>query len=136
MELNSSDKEKRQSAYSTQFFDFTPDAFVDSVTTPALDVVNEHLEAAKKMDRESHMIKHWFHHHQHHEDQDPPQFSFSIIGSYKDCMSRQVKEAVRIQNRPNSLNSKGEYGGGTITRLTVEKNKFEKKKTELEERRK
>ena len=48
MELNVTDKENRQLAYSTQFFEFTPDAFVDSVTTPALDVVNDHLEAAKE----------------------------------------------------------------------------------------
>ena len=86
------------------------------------------------MDRESHMTKHWF--LDHHEDQDPPQFRFRIIGSYKDCMFRQVKEAVRIQNRPNSLNSKGEFGGGNITRLTVDKSKFDKKKEELEEKRK
>ena len=48
MELNSTDNEKIQSAYSTQFFEFTPDAFIDSVTTPALDVVKEHLDAAKE----------------------------------------------------------------------------------------
>jgi len=46
MELDATDKERRQLAYSTQFFDFTPDAFIDSVTGPALDVVNQHLEAA------------------------------------------------------------------------------------------
>lgn len=48
MELNATDKEKRQLAYSTQFFDFTPDAFIDSITSPALDVMKEHLEAAKE----------------------------------------------------------------------------------------
>jgi len=48
MELEATKKERRQLAYSTQFFDFTPDAFIDSVTGPALDVVNDHLEASKE----------------------------------------------------------------------------------------
>ena len=51
-------------------------------------------------------------------------------------MSRQVKEAIRIQNRPGSLNSKGEYGGGRITRLVVEKSAVDKKKEEIKTRRK
>ena len=44
MELEATKKERRQLSYSTQFFDFTPDAFIDSITGPALDVVNDHLE--------------------------------------------------------------------------------------------
>ena len=44
MELDATNIERKKLAYSTQFFDFTPDAFIDSVTGPALDVVNEHLE--------------------------------------------------------------------------------------------
>jgi len=48
MELEATERERRQLAYSTQFFDFTPDAFIDSVTGPALDVVNQHLEAANE----------------------------------------------------------------------------------------
>jgi len=46
MELDATNIERKKLAYSTQFFDFTPDAFIDSVTGPALDVVNEHLEAS------------------------------------------------------------------------------------------
>jgi len=48
MELEATKKERRQLSYSTQFFDFTPDAFIDSITGPALDVVNDHLEASKE----------------------------------------------------------------------------------------
>ena len=38
-----------------------------------------------------------------------------------------------MQNRPGSLNSKGEFGGNTIPRLVVEENQFEKKKHDIEE---
>jgi len=48
MELDATERERRQLAYSTQFFDFTPDAFIDSITGPALDVVNQHLEASNE----------------------------------------------------------------------------------------
>ena len=44
MELDASENERRQLAYSTQFFDFTPDAFIDSITGQSVDIINEHLE--------------------------------------------------------------------------------------------
>ena len=94
--------------------------------------VGEHMKNASVLDRESHIVKHWF--LSHPEDKEPPGFKFRVVGQYKDCLSRQVKEAVRIQNRPGNLNSKGEFGGGRIPRLTIEKDEFEKKREELEER--
>ena len=77
---------------------------------------------------------HWF--LDHPGEADPPKFRFRVIGSFKDAMSRQVKEAIRIQNRPGSLNSKGEFGGGGITRLVVEKSLHEQKKEDIGRRRK
>ena len=52
---------------------------------------------------------------------------FRVLGKYKDCLTRQLKEAIRVQNRPDNLNSKGEFGGGTIPRLVVEKSDWESK---------
>jgi len=48
MELEATDSEKKQLSYATQFFGFTPDAFVDSIHVPSIEIVNEHLEAAKE----------------------------------------------------------------------------------------
>jgi hypothetical protein len=48
MDLEATDAERKQLAYSTQLFDFTPDAFVDSITAPSLDYINNHLDAAKE----------------------------------------------------------------------------------------
>jgi len=47
MELEATDSEKKQLSYSTQFFGFTPDAFVDSITAPSIEIINEHLDASK-----------------------------------------------------------------------------------------
>lgn len=46
-------------------------------------------------------------------------------------MTRQIKEALRVQNRPGNLNSKGEFGGQTIPRLVVEQSEYEKRKDDI-----
>ena len=46
MELDASEQERRQLAYSTQFFDFTPDAFVDGVSGACYEAINEHLDVS------------------------------------------------------------------------------------------
>ena len=86
--------------------------------------------AAKGLDRGSHMVKHWFLDHQ--EEASLPAFRFRVLGKYKDCLTRQLKEAIRVQNRPDNLNSKGEFGGVTIPRLVVEKPDWERNKEEIQ----
>ena len=44
----------------------------------------------------SHMVKHWM--TPRPEDQSWPPFKFKILGGYRDCLSRQVAEAIKIQN--------------------------------------
>ena len=92
----------------------------------------EHVAAAKGLERGSHMVKHWF--LDHPGLSELPKFKFRIVGKYKDSMTRQIKEAIRVQNRPGNLNSKGEFGGSTIPRLVVEVTDYEKKKAEFEKR--
>ena len=93
--------------------------------------VKEHWKAADEMDQDSHMVKHWF--LDHPELMEQPAFRFRIIGKFKDCLSRQIAEAVRLSLRPNSLNSKGEYGRCVIPRLVVEESAFLRQKREKEE---
>ena len=47
MELDASETERRQLAYSTQFFEFTPDAFVDAVAGPSYEAIDEYLDVSK-----------------------------------------------------------------------------------------
>ena len=91
----------------------------------------EHLEDLKSLNKESHMVKHWF--LDHPGERDPPKFDFKIIGKYNDCLTRQIKEAMRIQNRPGTENSKGEFGGGRIPRLKIDKSEYEAKMDRLKE---
>ena len=46
MELEANDLEKRQLSYSTQHFGHTPDAFVDSIATPSIEIINENLQVS------------------------------------------------------------------------------------------
>ena len=55
----------------------------------------------------------------HPELDTPPLIDFKITSMYKDCLSRYIGEAIRINySKDNILNSKGEYLNNC--RLTVE----------------
>ena len=89
----------------------------------------EHFKDAADFSEGSHMIKHWL--TSHVEEETCPDFKFRIVGSYKDCLTRQVSEAVMIHySKDILLNSKNEYNSNCLTRLTIDENKFEKKTRE------
>ena len=53
------------------------------------------------------MVKHWINHHP--EETTQPESRFKIKAAYKDCLSRQVAEAIHIHySRDELLNSKKE----------------------------
>ena len=54
-------------------------------------------------------------------------FKMEITGTFKDALSRQAEEAVRIQarNPSESMNSKSQFNHPPIARIVVEK-KFKK----------
>ena len=65
----------------------------------------------------------------HKEEEDQVTFEMKVVGRFKDPMSRQIDEAIRINNRePKTLlNSKNEYYGPVIRRKVLEnKNKTTK----------
>ena len=92
----------------------------------------EHVRDAESFSKKSHIVKHWI--SSHPELLHPPLFSFKITQQFKDCMSRQIAEALRIQNSQDSLlNSKCEYLQNCITRLTVNEEDWERKERERRE---
>ena len=92
----------------------------------------EHLKDAEDFSPSSHMVKHWM--HAHEEMKTCPDFSFTILSRFRDCLSRQVAEAIQIlYTKDQILNSKNEYMANCLTRICVEENKFERKKREREE---
>ena len=63
-----------------------------------------------------------------------PAFRYKLKRTFKDCLSRQVHEAVAIflADEP-LLNGKNEYMSNCISRVTVNEDNFEKKKREFRE---
>ena len=79
----------------------------------------EHLRDAKSFSTKSHIVKHWM--NAHPSLPSPPAMEFSVTGRFKDCLSRQISEALMINNSTDVLlNSKGEYGHNSVTRLVVQ----------------
>ena len=75
------------------------------------------------------MVKHWL--SAHAELLEPPKFRMKVVGSFKDALSRQLSESVRIDLRGGGvLNSKTEYSRCRIPRLVVDMDEWKRKKTE------
>ena len=93
----------------------------------------EHVRDAKAFSDSSHIVKHWM--TSHPSLPNPPMMGFSITGRFKDCLSRQISEALRINmSRDSLLNSKREFGHNSVSRLTVTEDMRERRERErLEE---
>jgi hypothetical protein len=85
----------------------------------------EHWQDAISNKEESHMIKHWM--NDHPEEKKVPVFKFKIVSSFKDALTRQVAESVRIDIRgQNVLNSRTEFSRCHLPRLTIDLEEWEK----------
>ena len=70
---------------------------------------------------ESHQVKHWV--LDHPELNAPPKFKFKfkLISSFKDSLTRQISDAVRIKMRGvEILNSKSEFNRCRVPRLRID----------------
>ena len=80
----------------------------------------EHLSAYANKSADSVLYKHKALEHEGEE----VEFVMEITGVFKDALTRQAEEAVRIKNRKNGelLNSKSEFNHPPIARIVVQKN--------------
>ena len=63
-----------------------------------------------------------------------PPFGFKIKKSFKDCLTRQIHEAISIyMSESELLNGKNEYLNNCIARVSVDEDAYEKKKREIKE---
>ena len=70
----------------------------------------------------------------HPDSNSCPQFSFTIKAKFRDCLSRQVAEAISIMySKDKLLNSKNEYMANCLTRICEKAERFERKKRERKE---
>ena len=84
----------------------------------------EHIKDGRDKAEDSHIAKHW---EQCHAGEDMPEFRFKIVRSFKDSLSRQVAESIRIDLRgENVLNSRTVYSRNRLPRLELEKPEWER----------
>jgi hypothetical protein len=81
----------------------------------------EHLKDLEKKREKSVLFKHKMTDHQHEN----VKFRMEITQKFKDAMTRQANEAVRIYTRPSheTLNSKSEFNHPPLSRVVVDKRK-------------
>ena len=94
-----------------------PSIYVGESARSLAERSKEHWGDYQKLKPETHMHTHW---KTKHESEDPPQFNFRVIKSFRSALARQVAEAVRIQLRGSVLNVKGVYNRSKLTRLVVD----------------
>ena len=80
----------------------------------------EHLKELEKRKEKSVLYKHKMN---DHSDDENVKFKFEITQKFKDALTRQANEAVRIFQRPDKelLNSKAEFNHPPLARVGVEK---------------
>ena len=77
----------------------------------------EHVTAAGRLDTDNFITKHWASNHRGLTE--PPRIQFKVLRRFKDALSRQVSEAIWIEQKAN-LNSRTEWGKNSLTRLKVD----------------
>jgi hypothetical protein len=87
--------------------------------------IREHIKDAENFDQKSHIIKNWM--LSDPDEKEMPPVTFKIISMYKDCLSRQIGEAMHIFYTKNILiNSESEYVQNSIARLTIAETDWER----------
>ena len=92
----------------------------------------EHVKDGKDHGEDSHQWKHWT--TEHPDLGGDPQFRLKIVKVFSDPLTRQLAEAVRIEQRgQNILNSKSEFSRCRVPRLTLETEGWKKEKEKFDE---
>ena len=89
----------------------------------------EHVKDAESFNPKSHIMNQWV--HEHPDRLEMPPFSFNTTYQFKDCLFRQIGQALKIHySKDVLLNSKSEYIMNCLTRLTIEEFSWEKNERE------
>jgi hypothetical protein len=106
-----------------------PSIYIGETSRSIYERSKEHMKDAQGMHCDSHMMKHWV---TTHKAEGQPEFRMEVVRKYRDSLSRQIGEAVRIQMRGCTLNSKMEYNRSSLTRLVID-DEWERKLRERRE---
>ena len=80
----------------------------------------EHRKELEKRSKKSVLYRHVL--KDHESEQNNVDFQMKIVGTFNDCLSRQINESIRIRNKDQKLllNSKAEFHGPCIKRKILE----------------
>ena len=78
----------------------------------------EHVKCAEDLDTNKFITKHWS--IKHNTLNEYPKMQFNVVKQCKDAMSRQITDAIMIEEKGN-LNSKSEWGRSPLTRLQTDR---------------
>ena len=95
----------------------TPSIYVGETSRIIKERALEHWKDYQSGEPDSHIRKHWT---LHHDGIGEPQFVFKVVRQFRDALSRQVAEAIRIMLRQNTINSKNGYNRCSITRVVMD----------------
>ena len=90
----------------------------------------EYMQDTEAYSAKSHIVKHWI--LSHPEMNTPPQIAFRITSIYRDCLYRQIGEALNY-TKDKIINSKNEYLNNCISRLTIEEDAWERREGDRQE---
>ena len=92
---------------------------------------NEHIESVNRHNTDSFILEHWM--DKHGLNLEPPRFRFKAVRSFKDCLSRQLSEALMINDK-GRLNRKHEYTNNELIKLETNLYSWELDKKQTDER--
>ena len=102
--------------------------YVGETSRSLYERTKEHIKDGRDKAEDSHIAKHW---EKEHPGENMPHFRFKIIRSFRDSLSRQVAESIRIDLRGEQvLNSKTVYSRNRLPRLGIEKTEWEREAEE------
>ena len=100
--------------------------YVGETSRPLRMRANEHWTNLLELNTDSFILTHWM--NKHGLQMRPPEYKFKVLGCYRDSLSRQIAEAVFIEDR-GKLNKRSEFGVNHIPRLEVSKSERERDAT-------
>jgi hypothetical protein len=95
-----------------------PSLYMGESSRSLYERAREHWTDADKRVEECHMMEHQ--NASHRGEDGAPTFKFKLVKGFRTALERQLREAVRIQQRGQVLNKRGEFNRCKLTRMDVE----------------
>jgi len=104
--------------------------YYGETSRPARMRAQEHFRNLENLKHDSVLLNHWI--RAHYLQMEPPRYKFQNVKSFGDSLSRQISEAIHIEER-GSMNRKSEYGHNHLTRLEANRSEWEQEVRQVSE---